>query len=211
MFPQPTSYKDIVLQPVVATLLDDIVTNRLTFPGPKNGLLLHGPFGTGKSTLAHLLPRFLDINRGGSGNVTPIEHAIVSGSNGTQLIASINATSETLPFSDKFHYFVLDELDNLGTAAMKSMKVVMDRKTSIFIMTTNNLKEIDRGIVSRSHEVDMSAPPSSAWVPKIQAALLAAGVTRQVLAADIESLVELCTGDVRKIITQAEQLRNDLQ
>lgn len=211
MFSTPKSYKDIVLAPSVAKLLDDIVTNRIPFPAHKSGLLLHGPYGTGKTTLANLLPGDFDIHRGGIPKPFAIRHAISTGCNGPQLIQSMRNTASVIPIGSNYHYFVLDEFDNLGPAAMKSMKTVMDLPSSIFIMTTNDLRAIDKAVISRSHLIDMTAPPAKAWVPIIQQALHDAGITKITNPADIEKLAADCQGDVRQIIDQAHKLAIELR
>ena len=64
--PVPTSYKDIVYpSDKVEQLVDDIATNQIRFPAnDKTGLLIHGEYGTGKTTLAKLLPNSMILPRG---------------------------------------------------------------------------------------------------------------------------------------------------
>jgi DNA polymerase III delta prime subunit len=41
----------------------------------------------------------------------------------------------------------------------------MNRINQVFIMTTNHLDKIDRGVQNRSVMVDMNAPPADQWRP----------------------------------------------
>lgn len=215
MLPKPKSYKDIVYpRPEVAKLVDDLVANAQPFPATgTTGLLIWGPYGTGKSTLAQLLPNALEQSRGGQVPVVPRHEKIVSGNNGSALIASLERIAETMPpIGYRHQYIILDELDNLGTAAMKSLKNVMEYGglNAIFIMTTNHLDQINDAVSSRSHLIEMTAPPASEWLPVVKQALTNAGITKVLSDALLLRLIDGCGGDVRELDRQLERLKREL-
>lgn len=210
---QPQSYKDIVFpNAATAQLVEDLVTNRLSFPAyGKNGLLIYGPNGTGKSTLASLLPDPIEMARSGQPAYPPTVHIVATGNNGSALINSIMNTATTVALNFGHQFFILDEADNLGEAAMKSLKSVMAVPKSIFIMTTNNLAAIERGVKSRSHLIDMTMPPASAWLPRCRATLTALGVSKQPSDAALSPIIAACNGDAREIMTEMNRLGYELR
>ena len=66
--------------------------------------------------------------------------------------------------NSEYHYFVLDEVDNLTGAAQASLKAVMNKPTTIFILTTNYFDKIELGIINRCVTVEMNAALASAWL-----------------------------------------------
>jgi Holliday junction resolvasome RuvABC ATP-dependent DNA helicase subunit len=54
------------------SLLEMILSRQLPFPlGGKSGILLHGIWGTGKTTLAQLLPELIEVAYEGAWNMAP--------------------------------------------------------------------------------------------------------------------------------------------
>ena len=64
----PRSLDDMVFGNAAAKdMLTNIVSGNLPFPAfGKCGILLHGAWGTGKTTLAKMLPDLLEAGRGGN-------------------------------------------------------------------------------------------------------------------------------------------------
>ena len=196
----------------VATLVDDIVTNKMEFPKHgKNGLLIYGPNGTGKSTLAGLLPPDMELHRTGNRNASVSFFNVASGQNGTALLSRIAITAENVAINLGKQYFILDEIDNLGEQSMKSFKSIMNNDNAIFLMTTNNYDLIDKGVISRCHEIPMFAPPPALWLPAARAALAALGVTKPIPDEGLLPYIKNCNGDARKIMTQWHQIALDIQ
>ena len=210
---QPTSYKDIVFPSVQVTqLLDDLVTNQIPFPSHgRNGVICYGPNGTGKSTLVSLLPDAMEMVRTGQPACTPTRHVVASGNNGASLMASLANIAANVSFNFGHQFFILDEVDNLGAASMQSLKSIMDTPRSIFLMTTNHLAAIDRGVKSRSHLIDMTQPPPAAWLPRCRSILSALGASRIPSDAELLPLIVACSGDAREIVTQMHQLARMLR
>jgi DNA polymerase III delta prime subunit len=205
---KPKTYRDIVFPNAAMTrLVDDLVTNRLVFPANgKNGLLIYGPNGTGKSTLAGLLPDAIETTRIGRPAYAPTRHTVTTGNNGPVLIASLARVAGNIALSFGHQFFILDEVDNLGEAAMKSLKSVMEIPMTIFIMTTNNLSAIERGVRSRSHLIDMTVPPATAWLQRCRDALAAHGVQKALSDDILLPLIASCNGDAREIMTEMRKL-----
>ena len=67
MFYTPSNINDIVYHSVVERkLINDIAAGTIQFPAcGKNGILLYGIYGTGKTTLARLLPEAIERGKGG--------------------------------------------------------------------------------------------------------------------------------------------------
>lgn len=166
----PTRLDDFVFNSEASKMVvEDVVGGLLPFPSMgKNGILLYGSFGTGKSALAKVLPSLINQARGGDAEAMEKYYNIAAGgANGVSVVDAISKQAMLMPFA-KFNYFVLDEVDNLSFQAMTSLKSAMNISplTTVFIFTTNRLWAVDGGVQDRSKCISFEAASAAAWLPR---------------------------------------------
>jgi replication-associated recombination protein RarA len=205
----PKSLADIVfLNDSIKEQIEDCVSGAIGFPSSgTNGIVLYGVNGTGKSALAKILPNLIEQSRGGESANARFFNISVGGDNGASVIESIKTQASLISLPYRYHYFVLDEVDNLRKETMLSLKNAMNVNTNncIYIMTTNNLSALDRGVLSRSICVEFNKPEAVRWVVKCQTILSDYGITN-VANSDLVEIIDLCNGDIRKIMTSLKRL-----
>lgn len=200
----PKTVDDIVFMSInEQQQIMDIVNGNVLFPNSKNGILLYGLWGTGKSALAKLLPDAIEMNKTGNCSNYHYER-IGSGNNGIKVVRQIEQQAVFHPLCSSYHYFVLDEVDLLKGDVMDSFKQVMNQPQCIFILTTNNLSEIDKGVLSRCVRIEFNAAPTEAWLPKVKKMLSEYGVTRS--DDELLTAIKLCNGDAREILYTAQRI-----
>jgi DNA polymerase III delta prime subunit len=188
--------------------IKDCVTGLNGFPvGGKNGILLYGVNGTGKSALAKILPGLIEKERTGNGEPVVTYFGISQGGeNGASVIEGIRKRAILVPYN-RYHYFVLDEVDNLRAEAMDSLKSAMSigGTECVFVLTTNRLTMIERGVIDRCITVEFNAAPATAWLPRFRQILNDYDVTH-VSDEDVLRIIELCNGSAREILFAARRL-----
>jgi DNA polymerase III delta prime subunit len=205
----PKTLNDIVFQTAKTRKMAECLTNGVFgFPmSGINGIVLYGVYGSGKSALAKIMPQLIEEANGGDGALVSYFNIAQGGDNGASVIESIKRQAELIPLDNKFHYFVLDEVDNLRADSMSSLKVAMNinAMNCVYIMTTNNLSKVEGGVKNRSVLLEFNAAASVEWLPKFKAILADYGVT------DIEddlllNVIEACNGSARQIMLAARRL-----
>lgn len=169
----PNCLNDFLINvPNERQVLELILSRKLPFPfNGKSGILLHGTYGTGKSTLGFLLPDLLETAYAGNypqtsdvGLMAATEEAIPEvfrcggGLSSTTIVKRIEVCNSRMPLHHygKTDYFLFDEVDKLTQSAQQSLKSVMDLPRCQFIFTTNYLDRIDEGIINRSFLIEMN-------------------------------------------------------
>ena len=136
----PRCLNDFALQQNSRFKLESILDATLSFPdNGVNGIVLHGLYGTGKTTMANLLPGLIETAKSDpnahaipigdlSDTTNPAQsyHPCIQGQNCVGLINSIqNATSFVSWNTSGLHYVILDEVDLLTDAAKASFKALI--------------------------------------------------------------------------------------
>jgi DNA polymerase III delta prime subunit len=123
--------------------------------------------------------------------------------NGTTLISKVEVSTQFVSFnSGGLHYSVLDEVDNLTDAAQASLKAIMTGLHGVFILTTNNIGQIDKGVVNRCHVIHMMEADPKDWLPLVRKAISKMGAN---LPPDstLLPIIKQCDGSARGIFTAA--------
>lgn len=204
----PKTLSDVVFKNEKAKqIVEECISKNCGFPGSgKNGILLYGDVGTGKSALAKILPDLIERAHSGQDAQLSQYFDIATTSNHAQILAKITNRCNFAPL-DAFHYFVLDEVDNLSGMHMPSLKSAMNAgsRFAVFVLTTNNLSKIDRAVVDRCHVVDFTSADGALWLPVFNRVLSyygVLGIPDQVLI----NLAIACRGSGRGVLNASKQI-----
>ncbi len=182
----PNMLGDFLLtNPEEQQTLELIMARRLPFPfNGKSGILFHGVWGTGKTTLAHVFPGLLETAYEGNYNLTQSMRQMPSTMDHLQcadfncgattitkisvLVQSMNQRMPIFHYS-QHDYVILDEVDRLSKDAQQSLRGLMDLRRVMFFLTTNSLGKVDPAVIDRCHLVEMNQPTNPAvYMPFVQ-------------------------------------------
>ena len=197
---KPNDVSDIVFGNKDSEEIIKMITSG-EYPMPSSGntgILLYGSNGTGKSSLAKLLPSAIESIQTGNPAHT-YEEQCGNGDSGVALLQRIDSRTDFASSnSSGLNYIILDEVDRLSSTAMGNLKVLMNKKLCLFIMTTNFREKIERGVIDRSILVEMNQAPAEKWLPFAHRMLNNASLPHP---EDIvlTRIIKSCNGSARKI------------
>lgn len=194
----PTKFADLVFQ-------NDISRKRLEAyaNGTRCGnILLHGPYGTAKSTTAEIIA---EQSRQQTEYGFDLDIDVIDCATFNDKTLDLIQRGWSIS-SSKFPYAVLDEFDVLTKSQQFKVRAFM-AKTNAFgglILTTNHLHAIDGAIQSRCDLVELPSLQSQTLLKQAQRVLVAENVVLE--DAEVLKAIKLCKGDMRKMLRQLEAI-----
>jgi DNA polymerase III delta prime subunit len=99
---------------------------------------------------------------------------------------------------------ILDEVDNLSKQAQQSLKSVMNTTRAIFILTTNNISSLDKGLKDRCVLVEMNAASTEQLLPI--ARKVATDMNVVLNDAELTAEIAAANGSMREVMSRVKRL-----
>ena len=172
-------------------------------------LILYGPYGTGKSTIAAQLSRAIAHRYNNeslfderSVTFTPVTYRTDA--------ALVRAIEDYISY--RRFIVIFDELDQMPARVVKNMKIHIDKRGDniLFVATTNNLMGLEGGHKDRSNCLHIRPAPLDRWKPRIEKILEAEGVPVPD-DKELENMLNLSKGGHRQFLSELQRYTEDVR
>lgn len=167
-------------------------------------VLFYGPYGTGKTTIANLLPYAM------VSDLQSVDVMLVRAdgrNNIAEQLDKIENFASTMPFhSGDIRFVIIDEIDNLNANIQKSLKSHIDayKNFALFMFTTNFIQKMDPGLRSRSEQLFIGSVNAERWLSRMRHILAKENVPVPA-EASLLKMAQTSKGDARSLLSTLQR------
>ena len=198
---RPSKIDDMVLPAEYKTKFKEYIKT-----GDIPSLLLHGPPGTGKSTIARIITSKEGIIQERSSNVLVLNGSSKT-TRGIDFVANVIEPYLKIPVvgKDKLKIVFIDEADYLTDQAAHALRAIIEKYSECnrFVFTCNYVSKIPDALQSRLTEYKFQLLPKPFIIDYCKEILKTENVEYE--NEDIEYIVSFMYPDVRKIIDRLQK------
>ena len=193
---RPQTWEDVCSQVSIVEILKKQVESKIF----SNCILLTGPAGCGKTTIARIFAKEVNCGKG-----TPIEIDAAS-NNGVDNVRDIINRAQQKALDAEYKCFIIDECHSLSNAAWQSFLKTIEEPPAktIFLFCTTDPQKIPATILSRVQRFDIKRIPFNIIVERLEYILKEEHIVNYD-SSSVDYIAKLADGGLRDAISLLEK------